>query len=87
MRALRREPDDLRAPGTAALNAGFFNKIHLGGKMRLQAEATFTNVLNHTNFGNPAANISVPPAGIVDRTQGLENAGSRTTRMGLRLDF
>lgn len=77
----------LRGPGTQVLNAGLFKKINLGEKAKLQMEATFTNVLNHTNFSTPYANISISSAGVIGATQGLENAGPRTTRLGMRIDF
>lgn len=77
----------LRGPGTKVLNAGLFKRFQVREGYRLQAEATFTNVLNHTNFGVPIAVIDNPAAGRVTATQTLESAGPRTTRFGLRLDF
>jgi hypothetical protein len=54
----------------------------------LRFEATFTNVLNHTNFAPPALNIGNPSTfGILDAAlpQGL--GGNRTGQLALRLDF
>ena len=77
----------LRGPGTQLLNLGFFKRFSLGESVRLQAEMTFTNALNHPNFGTPRSTITSSGAGVIQSTQSMEGAGSRTTRLGLRLDF
>jgi hypothetical protein len=56
--------------------------------LRLRFEATFTNVLNHTNFAPPATNISNPSTfGVLQSAQTAENGGNRTGQVALRLDF
>jgi hypothetical protein len=56
--------------------------------MHLRFEATFTNVLNHTNYAPPATNISNPGTfGILQSQQTSENAGNRTGQVALRFDF
>jgi hypothetical protein len=56
--------------------------------LRLRSEATFTNVLNHTNYPPPATNVSDPATfGILQSQQSAENAGNRTGQLALRLDF
>jgi hypothetical protein len=56
--------------------------------VKLRFEATFTNVLNHTNYAPPATNISNPATfGVLDAAQTAENAGNRTGQVALRLDF
>lgn len=77
----------LRGPGTRVLHMGFFKKVHVSERATLQLEGTFTNILNHTNFANPDANISAASAGVIQATQTMEGAGPRTTRLGIRLDF
>jgi hypothetical protein len=82
----------LRGPGTRSMNAGFFKAFRLREKWRLQAEATFTNVFNHPNFGIPNATINSGAGGLITQTQNQqysahEGSGERTTRFGLRLDF
>jgi hypothetical protein len=77
----------LRGPGTEVLNLGAFKRFVLRENLHFQFEATFTNALNHANFGNPNANVSNATAGIIQSVQSLEGAGARTGRIGLRLDF
>jgi len=78
----------LQGPGEANVNAGLAKQFSLTERFRLRFEATFTNVLNHTNFAPPALNISNPSTfGVLDATlpQGL--GGNRTGQLALRLDF
>jgi hypothetical protein len=77
----------LRGPGTTNVNLGVYKSLPIDERVRLRLEATFTNALNHANFGNPASNISLASAGIITGTQSMENAGARTTRIGARLEF
>jgi hypothetical protein len=78
----------LEGPGEINVNAGLAKQFSLGEGFRLRFEATFTNVLNHTNFTAPALNISNPSTfGVLENTlpQGL--GGNRTGQLALRLDF
>ena len=78
----------LEGPGTIAVNAGLAKGFQLREGVRLRFEATFTNVLNHTNFAPPATNYSSPSTfGVLDAAQTAENAGNRTGQLALRLDF
>jgi hypothetical protein len=82
----------LRGPGTRSMNAGIFKSFALREGWELQAEATFTNVLNHPNYGLPNMNISSGAAGLISQTRDQqssahEGSGPRTTRFGLRLHF
>ena len=78
----------LEAPGTAAVSAGLAKAMKIHENLRLRFEATFTNVLNHTNYAPPATNISSPSTfGVLDAQQTAENAGNRTGQLALRLDF
>jgi hypothetical protein len=43
----------LEGPGTIAVNAGLSKTMTIREGLRLRFEATFTNVLNHTNFAPP----------------------------------
>jgi hypothetical protein len=54
----------------------------------MRFEATFTNVLNHTNYAPPSTNVSNPATfGVLDAAQTAENAGNRTGQLALRFDF
>jgi hypothetical protein len=60
--------------------------IHEGMSMRF--EATFTNILNHTNFAPPATDISSPSSfGALTTAETAESAGNRTGQVALRIDF
>jgi hypothetical protein len=77
----------LECPGTAVVNAGLARIVPLRENWR-RFEATFTNVLNHTNFAPPVTDISNPAAlGALTTAQSAESAGNRTGQVALRLDF
>lgn len=78
----------LEGPGTIAVNAGLSKTTTLHERLKLRFEATFTNVLNHTNFAAPATNVSSPSTfGVLQSAQNAENGGNRTGQLALRLDF
>jgi hypothetical protein len=78
----------MEGPGTIAINGGLAKIIPLRESWRLRFEATFTNVLNHTNFAPPATDISSPASfGALTTSQTAESAGNRTGQLALRLDF
>jgi hypothetical protein len=78
----------LEGPGTIAVNAGLAKVIAIRESMHLRFEATFTNVLNHTNFAPPTTDISAPASfGALTTAQTAENAGNRTGQVALRLEF
>ncbi len=78
----------LEAPGSIAVNAGLAKTVAIREGMHLRFEATFTNVLNHTNFAPPATDISSPSSfGALTSAQTAENAGNRTGQVALRFEF
>lgn len=78
----------LEGPGHQTLNVGLFKRIPITEKIRLRVQATFTNALNHPNFGNPALNISATgSAGTIRSQQSQDSAGPRSGLLGLRLEF
>jgi hypothetical protein len=78
----------LEGPGTIAVNGGLSKIVQLHENLRLRFEATFTNVLNHTNFALPATNVSNPSTfGVLQSAQTAEYGGNRTGQLALRLDF
>jgi hypothetical protein len=78
----------LEGPGTVAVNAGLSKSMQIREGLRLRFEATFTNVLNHTNFAPPATNFSSPSTfGLLQSAQTAEYGGNRTGQLALRLDF
>jgi hypothetical protein len=62
--------------------------MHIHDNVNLRFEATFTNVLNHTNFAPPATDISVPSSfGALTTAESAESAGNRTGQAALRIEF
>ncbi len=79
---------NLQGPGMINVNTGVAKVFQINDRYRLRFEATFTNVLNHTNFAPPAVNIGNPATfGVLQSAlpQGL--GGNRTGQLALRLDF
>jgi hypothetical protein len=78
----------LEGPGTIAVSAGLGKTFPVRDRVKVRFEATFTNVLNHTNFAPPATNVSNPSTfGVLQSAQTAENAGNRTGQLALRIDF
>jgi Carboxypeptidase regulatory-like domain len=78
----------LEGPGTAAVSLGLAKVFRVTEKTKLRFESTFTNVLNHTNFAPPAAQVdNTATFGVLSAPQAAENAGNRTGQLALRLDF
>ncbi len=80
-------PNQLVGPGTAVLSAKLQKKFFITERAFLQVEGSFQNLLNHTNFGLPAQNLSAASFGRITSTQGAEGAGSRVAQVGMRLEF
>lgn len=73
----------LFGPGFFSLNAAMFKNTKLTERLNLEFRAESFNTPNRANFGNPAANISVPAT--VGR---INSAGeARTIQFGMRLAF
>ena len=78
----------LEAPGTIAVNGGLAKTMAIHEGWNLRFEATFTNVLNHTNFAPPVTDISSPASfGALTTAQTAESGGNRTGQVALRIDF
>ncbi len=70
------------------VNMGLAKVVQLKEGYRLRFEASFTNVLNHTNFAPPALNVGNPTAfGVLQSALPQGNGGNRTGQVALRLDF
>lgn len=78
----------LEGPGTSAVAFGLGKVFNITEGMKLRFESTFSNVLNHTNFAPPSAQIdNTSTFGVLSAPQTAENAGNRTGQLALRLDF
>jgi len=62
-------------------------KFYIRERLYLQLEGSATNVLNRTNFGLPAQNLSASSFGRITSTQSAEGAGARQLQVGVRLSF
>jgi hypothetical protein len=74
-------------PGTVNLSAGLSKNFAITERISLRAEGTFTNILNHTNLGNPNMNISSPAFGQITATSTADFGGPRTGQVSMRLQF
>ena len=85
-------PGSIVGPGTVNLSTGLSKSFHLTEHVNLRAEGTFTDILNHTNLGDPNVNISSPSFGLITNsinggTFGAGNGEARTGQVSMRLDF
>ena len=78
---------DLRGPGTVSLSSGVSKSFVVVEGVRLRAEGTFTNVLNHTNLADPVLDITQANFGQITQARGSDFGGNRTGQLSLRLEF
>jgi hypothetical protein len=77
----------VEGPGLVNLSAGLNKTFAVTERLKVKAEGTFTNVLNHTNLGDPNMNLSSPSFGLVTGTIGSDFGGARTGQISLRAEF
>jgi len=78
----------LQGPGMINVNMGLAKVVQFKEHYRLRFEASFTNVLNHTNYAPPALNVGNPTSfGVLQAALPQGNGGNRTGQVALRLDF
>ncbi|HEY3626931.1 MAG TPA: hypothetical protein VGL00_11620, partial [Terracidiphilus sp.] len=56
-------------------------------RLRLRAEGTFTNILNHANLADPYTNLGSSNLGIVSSSIKSDFGGARTGQISVRADF
>ncbi len=78
---------DLTGPGTVSLSTGVSKAFTLREGLRLNAQGSFTNVLNHTNLADPVLDVTSPSFGVVTQARGSDFGGNRTGQVALRLEF
>ena len=78
---------DLTGPGTVSLSTGLSKGFAITETMRLRAQASFTNVLNHTNLADPTLDVTSPAFGVITQARGSDFGGNRTGQVALRLEF
>ncbi len=78
---------DLTGPNTVSLSSGLSKSFTIVEGVRLRAEGTFTNVLNHTNLADPQTDISQSNFGQITQSRGSDFGGNRTGQLSLKLEF
>ncbi len=84
----------IKGPGANAWASGLSKVIPIKERVRVRAEITSTNILNHPNYSNPALVVNTAAsAGVISGVGGVnggatgDNPGVRVFRTSLRVDF
>jgi hypothetical protein len=78
----------LEGPGMIDVNAGLARLFNVGERVHVRFEASFTNVINHTNYAPPALNFgNTSSFGVLNTALPQGQGGNRTGQVGLRMDF
>jgi hypothetical protein len=77
----------LVGPGTINLSMGLSKDFRLTERATLRFEASFTNLPNHPNLGDPGTNITSLSFGKVTTARGADSGGNRIGAFALRLEF
>ena len=78
---------DVTGPGTISLSTGLSKTFTLVEGVRLRAEGTFTNVLNHTNLADPNLDVTSPAFGTITQARGSDFGGNRTGQVSMKVEF
>ena len=76
----------LKGPDSQVLNAALFKSFPLVRETSVEFSGSFSNVLNHPNFGNPDVVINDPNVGKITSVQGYM-FGPRAGLVSVRLKF
>jgi hypothetical protein len=77
----------LTGPGTVNLNTALGKAFAINERVRFKIEASFTNILNHVNLGDPVNAIDNPSFGQITSARASDFGGYRTGQVSARLDF
>ncbi|MBI3475852.1 MAG: TonB-dependent receptor [Acidobacteria bacterium] len=80
-------PGAVVGPGTVNLSTGLIKEFALTEHVNLTFNASFTNVLNHTNLSDPEMNIDSGDFGRITSSRDADFGGNRTGQVSLRLEF
>ena len=70
------------------VDAGLAKRFNIGERVHLRFEASFTNVINHTNYAPPALNFGEASSfGVLNTALPQGQGGNRTGQLALRMDF
>jgi hypothetical protein len=74
-------------PGLVNLSSGLSKSFTLTRGFKFRLEGTFTNVLNHTNLGDPVMDLSSSSFGQITGAISSDLGGARTGQVSARIDF
>jgi hypothetical protein len=78
----------IQGPGYVVFNLGFSKYFTMERYGRIQLGASFQNLLNHPNLGEPNLQVNTANGGVITATHVFVPAGSpRTTQLNLRWSF
>ena len=77
----------VEGPGLVNLSAGLSKTFAVTERFKIKAEGTFTNVLNHTNLGDPNMDLSKSSFGLVPASISSDFGGARTGQISVRGEF
>jgi hypothetical protein len=77
----------IEGPGTINLSSGLFKTFTITNRVKLRAEGTFANVLNHTNLGDPNLDVASPQFGVITQARGSDFGSARNGQVSMRLQF
>jgi hypothetical protein len=85
----------IEGPDMNTVNAALFKSFPIYREMHVELRGSFTNILNHPNFGDPIVDLSVPPTnsfpgegvGQIAGTTGKSFAGPRSGLLSARFIF
>jgi hypothetical protein len=77
----------VEGPGLVNLSSGLNKTFSLTERFKVKTEGTFTNVLNHTNLGDPNMDLSSSSFGLVPSAIKSDFGGARTGQVSVRVEF
>jgi hypothetical protein len=80
-------PGSVVGPGTVNLSTGLIKEFAITERVHLTFNASFTNVLNHTNLSDPELNLNNGNFGAIDSSRDADLGGNRSGQVSLRLEF
>ena len=77
----------INGPGTFGWNMGANKRFQIVERVSMRLEASFTNLPNWTNLGDPELNITNANFGKITGSRGVDFGGGRVGQVGMRLEF
>jgi len=78
---------DVIGPGTVSLSNGLSKSFAITEGIRLRAEGTFTNILNHINLADPNLDTTNSNFGTITQARGSDFGGNRTGQVSVKIEF